>query len=211
MYLRYIFVKHVSRRYNIRMNKLKTALLLERIGNLLRSEERADGAAAGLQSVHVQILTYLSRCNRYSNTPAGVTEYLGTTKGTVSQSINILEERGFIEKRADENDGRVVRLLLTTEGRSFVEGSQPPSEFSGALDSFDPAELDSLSSMLTKFLTALQRRNKRKMFGVCHTCRHFRENGLGDKHQCGLTLEPLSEDDSLKICREHEAPESIVA
>ena len=109
------------------MNKLKMALLLERIGNLLRSEEKARGAAVGLQSVHLRILGYLSRCNRYSNTPAGVTEYLGTTKGTVSQSINILEQRGFIEKRADENDGRVVRLLLTTEGRSFVEGSQPPS------------------------------------------------------------------------------------
>ncbi|MCI0482724.1 MAG: MarR family transcriptional regulator, partial [Candidatus Dadabacteria bacterium] len=67
----------------------KIASLIERLGNLLRAEERAAGA--GLLPVHVRMLSYLSVCNRYSDTPAAVTEFAGATKGTSSQSIAVLE------------------------------------------------------------------------------------------------------------------------
>lgn len=205
MRFRFVFVKLVSTRYNInRMNKAHIASLIERLGNLLRSEERTSGADSGLQAVHVQILNYLSQCNRYSNTPAGVTDFIGSTKGTTSQSINILDTKGFIDKVPDREDGRVIHLELTRKGKSFVDSEFPPSEFSGMLDSLNSEESDVLSELLTKLLVQLQRRNEGKLFGVCHTCKHFKENGLGKSHQCGLTLEPLSKKESTLICREHE-------
>ena len=186
------------------MSKTQIASLIERIGNLLRSEERASGADSGLQTVHVQILNYLSQCNRYSNTPAGVTEFIGATKGTTSQSINILEAKGFIKKVPDIEDGRVIHLELTNKGRSFVENEFPPAEFSNTLDNFSKEESENISELLTKLLIHLQRSNNGRIFGVCHTCKHFKKNGLNKSHQCGLTLEPLSEKESFLICREHE-------
>jgi DNA-binding MarR family transcriptional regulator len=51
------------------------------------------GAAHGLQPVQLEVLNYLSSCNRYSDTPMAVTEYLGQTKGTVSQTIKTLEKK----------------------------------------------------------------------------------------------------------------------
>lgn len=188
------------------MKNQRLASLIERIGNLLRSQERASGSELGLQSVHVQMLGYLSQCNRYSNTPVGVTEFIGTTKGTTSQSINVLEKKGFITKHPDKNDGRVVHLDLTDKGKKFVESEIPPAEFCNTLENFNTKDTELLSQLLTRLLIQLQNQNNAKVFGVCHSCMHFRKYALGDLHQCGLTKEPLSENDSYLICREHEQP-----
>ena len=61
--------------------------LVERLGNLMRAKLRRVSAQMQLQPVHMQALLYLSQANRYSNTPQALTEYLGLTKGTVSQSL----------------------------------------------------------------------------------------------------------------------------
>jgi DNA-binding MarR family transcriptional regulator len=196
-------VKLVSIRYNIGMEDgVKIASLIERLGNLLRVEERSSGA--GLLPVHVQMLSYLSICNRYSDTPAAVTEFVGATKGTSSQSIAVLERKGYLRKHPDNKDGRVVHLDLTAKGRRFVENNFPPPLFGAAVDVMKPAERESLSRLLTGLLSELQRGNKGRMFGVCRTCRYFRKDALPGSHQCGLTLEPLTDDESTEICREHE-------
>lgn len=180
----------------------KILSLVERLGNLMRAGARASGD--GLEPVHREILGYLSVCNRYSDTPAGVTDYLGATKGTTSQSIGVLERKGLVKKRPDKEDGRVVHLVLTATGRKMNGGGDVPEAFAEALSEMEPGEKETLVRLLSKILTGLQRRNGGRTFGVCRTCRFFRENALPRSHQCGLTLEPLSDVDSLKICREHE-------
>ena len=82
--------------------------LIECMTTLIRSEERKKCTELGLQPVHFQVLHYLSRCNKYSNTPAAVANYLGMTRGTVSQSLIILDKKGYIGKTPDAADKRVV-------------------------------------------------------------------------------------------------------
>ncbi len=198
-------VKLVSIRYNVCMDQAgRIASLIERLGNLLRAEERTSGT--GLLPVHVQMLSYLSVCNRYSDTPAAVTEFVGATKGTSSQSIAVLERKGFLRKRPDAADGRVVHLNLTAKGRKFAENNFPPDKFGSAIGEMKPDDRAALTRLLTGLLASLQKENGGRMFGVCHTCRHFRRDALPGSHQCGLTLEPLTDDESMKICREHERP-----
>ncbi len=176
--------------------------LIERIGNLLRAEERRVGSEGSLQEVHLQALFYLSRCNRYSNTPAGVTDYLGATKGTVSQTLQVLEKKGYITKERDQKDRRVLHLDLTLKGKRFLNQVVPPPLFSDALKTISPDRLRSLEGQLTNLLVALQRANQSRSFGVCQTCRYFlKEEG---SFRCGLTHEPLEETEISKICREHE-------
>src|ERR1700674_5335522 len=81
-------------------NPLVLLELVERLGNLMRTELRKSGGDEALQPVHLQALIYLSKANRYSNTPQALAEYLGLTKGTVSQTLLLLDPRGlrFIEK-----------------------------------------------------------------------------------------------------------------
>ncbi len=185
------------------MNQNLLYQLVERIGNFLRVEQRLAGKAFGLQEVHLQVLLYLSLCNRYSNTPIAVTEYLNATKGTVSQSLKVLETKGFIVKQNDTNDKRVVHLILTEEGQKIIKDVIPPAIFGDAINSLTSPQVKSLESNLTLLLTALQQANQLRSFGVCQTCRFFTKKDSG--FLCGLTQESLSEDDASRICREHES------
>ena len=68
-------------------------LLLERLGSLIQQSMRDDAARHGLQPVHIQVLHYLAHANRYSDMPIAVAEYLGVTRGTISQSVAVLERK----------------------------------------------------------------------------------------------------------------------
>jgi DNA-binding MarR family transcriptional regulator len=182
----------------------KITNLLERLGNLIRANQRSLGLEHGLHPVHVQVLSYLSLCNRYSNTPASVTEFLGITKGTISQSINVLEDKGMVTKSPDAEDGRVVRLNVTEAGRRFIESGFHQQDMLTTLDEMHYGDRQNLAELLTNLLIGLQHRNGGRMIAECLTCRHFRKHAFGDAHQCSLTLEPLSDEGSTKICREHE-------
>lgn len=172
--------------------------LLDRLANLLRAEQRRVATAHGVQPVHLQALAYLSRANRYSDSPIAVAEYLGTTKGSVSQTLALLEEKGLLSARPDRDDGRRVRLSVTAKGRRLL--ARLPTE---TLASVPAAKLaESLAGPLEQLLIELQRARGGRSFGVCRTCRHFRSSGFG-QYQCGLTGEPLSVDQSTRLCREH--------
>lgn len=177
--------------------------LLERIGTMLRAEARSGESEAGLQSVHLQILAYLDVCNRYSDTPSAVTEYLGVTKGTASQSIARLEEKGLIRKRPDPDDGRMVRLALTKRGSALLDRTVPGRTFAGAARRMPAVDRMRLTSLLRDFLRGLQKAHGSRSFGVCRTCRFHVREGRG-RYRCGLTDEPLSSEEIELLCREHE-------
>lgn len=177
--------------------------LLERIGSLLRAELRKRGAEYGLQPTHLQALSFFAQANRYSNTPAALTEYLGVTKGTASQTLLVLENLGLVNKTEDARDRRVVRVELTRRGRDILAALVPPELWIKASAKLSRCDLHEFIVGLEKVLRVMQQVNGARTFGVCRTCRHFlREEP--DKFRCGLTREPLKAAESHKICREHE-------
>lgn len=183
------------------MYELETFKLIERISALLRSEERKKYAAIGLQPVHGQVLEYLGKCNKYSNTHASVAEYLGLTKGTVSQSIQILERKRYLQKNTDRIDGRVIHLSLTDAGKALIEELKPLDIFKQAEQKVSHQEFDSIEQALQTTLGVLQKVNQGKSFGQCNTCRHF--SVVEHHYRCGITDENLERDDTDKICRDH--------
>ncbi len=187
------------------MQFLTSFQLLERINALLSSEERKRYVMLGIQPVHVQVLEYLSLCNHYSDTPAALTEYLGLTKGTVSQTLQVLERKGYLQKTQDQDDGRIVHLSLLEAGRKILEQVQPLDVFTQAEQKLLQKEFKSLRHALGVTLQVLQQANNSKSFGLCSTCRHFSE--IEQHMHCGLTQEPLSQDAVHKICRLHQFPE----
>lgn len=183
------------------MHELETFKLIERISSLLRSEERKKYAAIGLQPIHGQVLEYLSKCNKYSNTHASVAEYFGLTKGTVSQTIQILERKRFLEKNIDSVDGRVVHLSLSELGCKLIEELKPLDIFKHAETKVSRHEFSGIENALQTTLEVLQKVNQTKSFGVCRSCRHFSVEA--HHYLCGLTEEALDRDDTDKICRDH--------
>ncbi len=198
-----MFVKVVSSRYTFSVQR-QLYEVLTRITRVLQAEERAT--TAGLLPVQLHALEYLARCNRYSDRPAAVAEYLQVTKGTASQTLRVLERRGLIDKRRDGQDGRVVRLRPTSKGRRLLQRTTPPPPVEAALAGLTKSEEAGLQKSLEVLLRGLQKANDSRSFGVCHTCRHFLREDAGS-FRCALTSERLSTSDSSLICREHELAE----
>ncbi|MCV2884600.1 MarR family transcriptional regulator [Aestuariibacter sp. AA17] len=184
------------------MNPDRLTDLLERLGALYRSEMKQSGIKLSLHPVHMEVLYFLSRCNKYSNTPVAIKEYLNTTKGTISQTISLLESKGLLTKVPDENDKRVVHVHLTDEGREIVNQEMPPRAFSNVLNKLPSDDHLTLEWQLESLLSELQRDAGKSGFGMCKTCR-FHRNKTPLNFYCELTKEDLPKAAGELICREH--------
>jgi DNA-binding MarR family transcriptional regulator len=182
------------------MQNLSTFKLIERISTLIRAEERKKYAALGLQPVHVQVLDYLSACNSYSNTAVGVTEYFGLTKGTVSQTLQVLERKGYIEKHIDDEDARVTHLMLSKSGHLLLENTNDDI-FDQAQQAVLSKQYDNLDDALRMTLSTLQQSCDTKSFGSCDSCVNF--NVEENHYICTETRLPVWQIETHKICREH--------
>ncbi|WP_444921622.1 MarR family winged helix-turn-helix transcriptional regulator [Microbulbifer sp. CnH-101-G] len=183
------------------MNIEITSRLLERLSSLLRSEGRGLLSEYGLQPVQLEALHYLSQCNRYSNTPIAVAEYLRQTKGTVSQTLKVLEKKQLIVKTADQKDKRVSHMTLTTQGQAIVSTLFPSPWLKAALASMPEAQQEATEESLRKLLQTIQQQNRLKAFGQCRHCDYNQPHG--EKFLCGLTGETLTPDETQLICREY--------
>ncbi|MCB2255047.1 MarR family transcriptional regulator [Pseudomonas chlororaphis] len=179
--------------------------LLERLSSLTRVWFREHPLLADLQPVQLSALMYLGRCNRYSNTPLAVADYLGLTKGTVSQSLKALEAKGLLVKTQDERDKRSVHLTLSEPARQLLQAVVPPDFLMAATQRMGTRAQD-LESLLLDLLRSIQQGTNVPGFGLCRTCRFHRTLAAGPL--CGLTREPLAPADSELICREHQPPET---
>lgn len=175
---------------------------IERLSNLLRVDSRRSGSEYDLRPIQLEVLHYLSICNRYSDTPMAVTTYLGQTKGTVSQTLKILSDKGLLTKKADNEDKRVTHLKVSRAGTKLLSASIPSPLFVQGGNLLNKQSLVRISDALRDLLLAIQQANGMKTFGVCSTCRHNRKHD--DHHFCGLTEDRLSTKDIRLICLEHE-------
>lgn len=179
--------------------------LIDRVAGLLRTDARRAGAAHQLQPVQLEALDYLNRANRYSDTAMAVTEYLGQTKGTVSQTLKVLLNKGYIEKRPDPEDKRIFHLAVTPTGRRALSECKPSPLLRKAAQLLENGELEITVKHLRELLHALQEANNFRTFGQCSGCVH---NMVSDgDHWCGLTRQPLSISDTQLICREFTSRE----
>jgi len=177
------------------------ALLLERLSALIQQSVREEAGRYGLLPIHLQILAYLARANRFSDLPIAIADYFGITRGTVSQSIALLERKGLIVKGKDAHHGRRVHLRLTPAGEAVLQDGWA-RRLESALASAGLND-EALAAHLRALLGALQRQNGQRPFGICRHCAHFlRER---DSARCGLTGAPLARVQTDKLCREWTA------
>lgn len=181
----------------------RTVSLLERIAALVQQSVREDAADHGLLPIQLQVLGYLARANHYSDMPIAVAEFFGITRGTVSQTVGVLERKGLITRKADPKHRKRVHLRLTAKGRRTLEDSWA-SRLQALLEDDPACEEATLEAGLRGLLTALQRQNHHQAFNICHGCVHFLEEKRG--YRCGLTREPLAREQTTKFCREWTAP-----
>ena len=181
---------------------IEVAHLIDRLDRLARGGE----AAGELNPAQWEALRFVARANRFSRTPAALAEYLGSTRGTISQTLIALEQQGHVTREPSPRDRRSVMLGLTALGSQALK-HDPILALAVDLDVAAPPQLETVVEVLRAALYALITRNGGRAFGACYTCRHFEKGGSPGRstpHHCALLDEPLSEADSRAICVEQE-------
>ncbi len=160
--------------------------------------DAADGWTGDLNPAQRNALDYLSRANNLSRAPSHVAGYLGSTRGTASQTLKALLRKGYVTEERSDSDRRSIRYDLSEAGQAAL---LEQSRLLGALGEIPQDELAELHDVLARVLEAAARRNGFQPFGICRTCRHFDARGSGG--YCKLLSILLAPPEIEKICHEH--------
>lgn len=165
---------------------------LERLARLIRSA----GHAEGLVPAQWEALRYLARANRFSNAPIVVAQYLGATKGTISQTIRGLVKRGLITSDARSGDARSVALLLTAQGSDLL-AKDPLRALEGDIEELGDKTKRRLGKALDALLASEAKRQEQPRFGTCPSCRFYM---AGEQSVCTSFGARLDEKDVTGLC-----------
>ncbi|MYT75306.1 MULTISPECIES: MarR family transcriptional regulator [unclassified Streptomyces] len=97
---------------------------INRCAALLQQAEDAPLRRAGLTRPEFDLLGTLRRTGR-ELTPGDLARETFASGAAVTKRLKLLQERGFVARRADTRDRRVSQLSLTDEGRALVDEVLP--------------------------------------------------------------------------------------
>ncbi len=180
---------------------------LSRLAVALRIDDWNRAKAAGLNPTQLSILTLLE------GRPEGlgvkeIAAHLGVSQPTATDSINALESKALVMKRAGQVDKRSTRVCLTPEGLAALgaggDGANLSDQAVGALDA---SEQEDLLLSLIKMIRELQERNAIPVQRMCVSCRYFSPFAHSDgarPHHCHFVDASFGQRDLRIDCREHE-------
>ncbi len=127
--------------------------VLSRVGRLAKHLDRARRDAfgsSGLEPWEFDVLAALRRAGApFVSSPKALLQQTLVSSGTMTNRIDRLVERGFVERRTDPHDGRGVLVAMTDAGREAVDGAirelvAREAELLGALSGPDQERLAGL-------------------------------------------------------------------
>lgn len=167
--------------------------MIDRVARLTATEDRTGS----LNPAQATALDYLSRANRFSRAPSHVADYLGATRGTVSQTLKALERKGLITARENPEDRRGLIYDLTPEGARVAERNRAAE---AALDALEGGDRVALDQGLRAAMQALLDEQGGRAFGICGLCSHHETDGTG--RRCALMGVALAAPEAAQICHE---------
>jgi DNA-binding MarR family transcriptional regulator len=137
--------------------------ILSRVSRLARRLDLARGAAFsehGLEGWEFDVLSALRRAGApYQLSPGQLVAETLVTSGTMTNRVDRLLARGFVERQADPRDRRGVIVRLTPEGMQTVDAALDDllAHERDLLADLPHAERTSLAAQLRLLLTPFER------------------------------------------------------
>jgi DNA-binding MarR family transcriptional regulator len=132
----------------------RDGLVQEIIENLTKCQKAVGTSSAwreiGLSHSQVGMLFMILHHN--DTNVKQIAEHLGVTKSAITQLLDPLVTKGFIERQNDPNDRRIVRFNLTIKGNQAIKDINK-LKFSGlrsALDNLSDNEIEQLATLHKK-------------------------------------------------------------
>ncbi len=122
----------------------------------LMKAQLADIMPTGVEWAAFGVLSQLTRCG-----PTRQSDLAGMSlldPSTISRHVGQLVRQGLVERRADPQDGRAVRLVATDRARAIVEDTirHRNQMFLAALQGWDLQDLRTLTDLLARFSDDLE-------------------------------------------------------
>lgn len=169
------------------------AELLIHIGRSSRGED----LASPLTAAQWTCLRFFARANRVSRTPSAFASFQVTTRGTASQTIKTLEEKGLLARFRSDHDGRSVRLEITEQGQESLN-ADPLADLMSLIDVINPQERAAFLATLSRLSETLAGLKGAQAFGTCEACTHYTSSdGMG---YCACIAAELMPIDLGKLC-----------
>ncbi len=185
----------IAIRYHYRM---KTSdLAAELIVHLARLAQSGAGEGA-LTPAQWTALRFFARANSHSRTPSAFSAFHATTRGTASQTVKSLVERGLLARQRSELDGRSIRFDLTEAGRRALR-RDPLQALSRLLDGLPEAGRAQFLETLQRLAGGLADRRESANFGTCADCVHC-EGATGAPAYCRCMDNTLLTEDMDALC-----------
>ena len=97
---------------------------ISRLARLLDKARREAFTAHAIETWEFDVLAALRRAGRpYQLTPGALLRQTMVTSGTMTNRVDRLAQRGFVERSPDPSDRRGVLVRLTTTGKRAVDGA----------------------------------------------------------------------------------------
>jgi DNA-binding MarR family transcriptional regulator len=178
---------------------------LHKIGLAMKQQAWQQANDAGLSATQGQILAAVATHGPL--TGSELSQRLGVTLPTVSDSVRVLVEKSLLTKSPDPRHPRASLLTLTSEGAKLGARARSWPEFlAGALTDLTAEEQRAFFSGVVKMIRSLQDQGLIPIGEMCMTCTHFRPHvrSGASPHHCAMVDAPLADDQVRLDCPEHE-------
>jgi DNA-binding MarR family transcriptional regulator len=179
---------------------------LSRMAMIARVDEWQRAKTLGLNPTQLAILTLLEG-RRLGMSVKDVAAHLGVSQPTATDSINALERKQLVEKRASLTDKRGVDVHITPQGLTTLQSDAERNLAQTAVASLDGGEQQDLLVSLIKMIRHLQEQNAIPVQRMCVTCRFFGPFAYPNSerpHHCHLVDSAFGQHELRVDCREHE-------
>ncbi|MCC7258434.1 MAG: MarR family transcriptional regulator [Gammaproteobacteria bacterium] len=173
----------------------------QRVAELALQVGRAaygESSAAGLTPAQWMALRFFGRANRFSRTVSAFAGFHATTRGTASQTVKSLVQRGYLTRTRSVRDGRSTTFNLTEKARRQL-AADPFEAVVRAAQHLSPAQRDRTASGLRGILQQLAVERDRPAPALCNLCGHLAVNGSSG-YVCRLMSEPLTATEIEQLC-----------
>jgi DNA-binding MarR family transcriptional regulator len=172
---------------------------MERISRIFKILLWDMAKRIGLSPLQTQILLYVQANPEGMGGVSRVAAEFGLTQATISDAVNTLIEKGFLERRPGAEDRRLKLLRPTLRGRRLAErASVWMNTFHDKILTFAWDEQEDTLAFLLRLIRKFQENGVHAEMHLCCGCRNFRmgaAQGRETDYTCGLTetTVPLNE------------------
>lgn len=178
---------------------------LQKLGQAMKHQAWQHANDEGLSATQGQILAMLVTSGPLTGTE--LSERLGVTLPTISDSARVLVEKELVTKSPDPRHPRASLITPTARGRTLGARARSWVEFLADAAATLPAnEQAAFYAGVLKMIASLQDQGLIPVEKMCVTCKYFRPHvRTGAKpHHCALVDAPLGNGELRLDCPDHE-------